>query len=189
MQIVNYDLVKDALIARQPVWDPEGKLTPAFFALEILGEFGELCNVIKKMRREALGIVGSRATEDDLRYELADVYMTLVNIGISAGIEADAETEKRAAKEFGEHVTDVDSALGTIGMCIGAIASAFLLNSAILDDVGDPPTIEAYAGAIVTVKHLAKLLDLNLRDCVVTKFNNSSQKLNLPVRLLFATKL
>jgi len=37
---------------RNKVWDPEAKLTPLFFAVELAGEVGEACNIVKKLERE-----------------------------------------------------------------------------------------------------------------------------------------
>jgi len=58
---------------RQKEWDAHRKLTSTFFAIELAGEVGEVCNVVKKLEREREGIPGSRATLADLAEELADV--------------------------------------------------------------------------------------------------------------------
>lgn len=70
-------LLAEANQKRNAIWDPENKLTPLFFALEHAGEVGELCNVIKKIQREKLGLPGSRVTRQHLIEELGDVLITL----------------------------------------------------------------------------------------------------------------
>lgn len=58
---------------RQREWDPENRVTLAYRGNELAGEVGELCNVLKKLERERLGIKGSRATKLQAEQELADV--------------------------------------------------------------------------------------------------------------------
>lgn len=69
-----------ACVARQAEWDPKSQLPLSFRGLEFAGEAGELCNVLKKLERERLGIKGSRATVDDLKEELADSIISAVLI-------------------------------------------------------------------------------------------------------------
>lgn len=68
-----FDRLSAANEHRNKFWDPENKLTPLFFAVELAGEAGEACNIVKKLEREALGLPGSRADVNDLIDELADV--------------------------------------------------------------------------------------------------------------------
>jgi len=69
-----------------------GGLKPSlsFMGNEMAGEVGEACNVIKKIEREWMGLPGSRATNDDLAMELADVIIT-VDL-IAARMNIDLET-------------------------------------------------------------------------------------------------
>lgn len=57
---------------------------------ELAGEVGELCNIVKKIERERLGIVGSRASIDNLADELADVVIVADLIAAIAGINLEA---------------------------------------------------------------------------------------------------
>lgn len=79
--------LKKASIARDKHWDPEGKLGPLFYATELGGECGEALNVVKKLEREALGIVGSRDTIEHLSEELADVIICTNNLANKYGID------------------------------------------------------------------------------------------------------
>lgn len=74
------DFLHDLAVANQNrnlEWDPEGKLTPLFFTAELAGEIGELCNVVKKLEREALGLRGSRASQGQLEEEFGDALVCL----------------------------------------------------------------------------------------------------------------
>jgi NTP pyrophosphatase (non-canonical NTP hydrolase) len=87
--------LRAANIARQKEWDRGDVITPAFRGLELAGEVGEACNVIKKLERERLGIKGSRATVRELAYELGDVVICADLIAMMYGIDlAQAVPEK-----------------------------------------------------------------------------------------------
>lgn len=58
--------------ARDKEWNPNNLLSLSFRGNELAGEIGEACNVIKKLERERLGLVGSRATLEQAGLELAD---------------------------------------------------------------------------------------------------------------------
>lgn len=76
----------EACRKRQLEWDPEGKLSLPFFALELAGEAGEAANLAKKLWREEVGIRGSRATKQDFASELADVVISAMNNAEKANI-------------------------------------------------------------------------------------------------------
>lgn len=71
------------------------KFSLSFRGCELAGEVGEACNILKKLEREAIGAVGSRATPDQLVEELADVIICVDLIAMEFGIDlADAITKK-----------------------------------------------------------------------------------------------
>lgn len=72
---------------RNKEWDPEDKLDLTFFGVELAGECGEACNIIKKIEREKLGLRGSRATVEMLAEELADIVIVASLCAISAGVD------------------------------------------------------------------------------------------------------
>lgn len=72
---------------RQKEWDPGNKIDLNFRGVELAGEVGELCNIIKKMTRERLGLRGSRATIDDAKEEIGDVAICLGLICNDLGID------------------------------------------------------------------------------------------------------
>lgn len=65
-------LLRHANILRDAEWNPKKLLSLSFRGNELAGEIGEACNVLKKLDRERIGLVGSRATTDQLAEELAD---------------------------------------------------------------------------------------------------------------------
>jgi hypothetical protein len=70
---------------RALLWDPDSKLDSSFHSNEFAGELAELaivCNVIKKLERERLGIKGSRDTVEHLGSELADVVICASKIAV-----------------------------------------------------------------------------------------------------------
>lgn len=89
MTVAFYDTLAEANKARDELWDPEHKITPLFRATEFAGEAGEICNVIKKLEREKMGLRGSRDTIEHLASELADGMICLSLIAMQYGIDLD----------------------------------------------------------------------------------------------------
>lgn len=86
----------EANVARDLVWNDTGQKLPlSFRGCELAGEAGEACNVIKKLEREALGIRGSRDTQEHLVEELCDVIICAYLIGMDIGINLDEEVAKK----------------------------------------------------------------------------------------------
>ena len=82
-----YDDLLEANKARQREWDKNSKIDLSYRGNELAGESGEVCNVIKKLERERLGIVGSRDTVEHLAEELADVIICVNLIALATGID------------------------------------------------------------------------------------------------------
>lgn len=86
----------------------------AYRGVELSGEVGEACNVIKKLERERHGWRGSRATREELAQELADVIIAAdliamdLNIDLGAAVHAkfDATSKKYGLKT--RMATDLD---------------------------------------------------------------------------------
>lgn len=76
--------------ARQVLWNKGGATNgPLYAATELAGEVGEVCNVVKKLEREARGLVGSRATLADLEDEIGDVLICVSLLALEYGIDPD----------------------------------------------------------------------------------------------------
>jgi len=74
---LTFEQLRAANVARNKEWDKDGKIGASFRGLELAGEVGELCNLVKKLERERMGIRGSRVSILDLAQELADVMICL----------------------------------------------------------------------------------------------------------------
>lgn len=72
---------------RDVQWDPDSVLNLSFRAVELAGETGELCNVVKKLERERLGLRGSRSNQQALREEIGDVLICLCLLANTADID------------------------------------------------------------------------------------------------------
>lgn len=72
-----FDYLRNANIERQREWDPENQITLEYRGNEFAGEAGEVCNEVKKLARERLGIRGSRTTKEALASEIADAIICL----------------------------------------------------------------------------------------------------------------
>lgn len=79
--------LRHANIRRDAEWDPSNTVTPAYRGVELAGEVGEACNIIKKLERARLGIVGSRSSETELAQELADVLICVDLIAMDYGLD------------------------------------------------------------------------------------------------------
>lgn len=86
-RIDQFDSLRQANIARNQIWDPEGKLTALFRSTEFGEEAGEVLGVVKKLECEAMGLRGSRKTLEDLAAEVGDAMITLDLLCMVYGID------------------------------------------------------------------------------------------------------
>lgn len=82
-----FTYLRNGNIERQKEWDPENKISLEYRGNEFAGEAGEVCNEVKKLARERLGIAGSRTTVEKLASEAADAVICLDLICMDAGID------------------------------------------------------------------------------------------------------
>lgn len=87
--------LRDANYVRQQEWDPTDAITIEYRGNELSGEVGELCNLIKKLARERLGLRGSRATKEQLAEELADVIICTDLIAMQLGISLEIAVKNK----------------------------------------------------------------------------------------------
>lgn len=85
-----FQFLRAANSARQTEWTGDVRVGLAFRGVELAGETGEACNIIKKLERERLGFVGSRGTVEQLADELADVVICADLAAMDAGIDLQA---------------------------------------------------------------------------------------------------
>lgn len=70
---------------RQREWDGHAK-NDDWRMNELMGETGEVCNVLKKLHRERAGVPGSRADKEMLADEIADIVICLDLFLMTKGI-------------------------------------------------------------------------------------------------------
>lgn len=83
------DKLREANITRQIEWQNGKDLTIEYRGNELAGEAGELCNLLKKVARERIGLRGTRANITDLKKEIGDVLVCLDLIANDLGLHLD----------------------------------------------------------------------------------------------------
>ena len=79
------DDLRAANVLRQMEYDPDKKYRLLHRSNELAGEVGEICNIVKKLEREQLGLVGSRSSYEDLDEEIADALISLDLLAMEVG--------------------------------------------------------------------------------------------------------
>jgi NTP pyrophosphatase (non-canonical NTP hydrolase) len=87
IKALTFEDLRFANTQRNKEWDPEGKIPALFRSTELAGEVGEVCNKVKKLEREALGLPGSKTTFYELASEIADAQITLDLLAMHYGID------------------------------------------------------------------------------------------------------
>jgi hypothetical protein len=102
-----YRTLRKANTARQREWDAKDQIDASYRSNEMMGEIGEAleravevilmavaggkaANIVKKLERERLGIVGARASKTELAKELADIAICNDLVAMKFGIDLDA---------------------------------------------------------------------------------------------------
>lgn len=95
-------------LARCVAWEGgELKWTAQDFGLALAGETGELCNVLKKLKRAEDGMIGNSETEKDLleeaRHEIADVFIYLDLLASRMGIDLESAIREKFNRTSEKH--------------------------------------------------------------------------------------
>ena len=171
--------LRDANVQRAIEWSNGGD-GGSFYAVELFGEAGEALNVVKKLERERLGMVGSRATVDDLAAELADVIICIDLLAIAYGL-----TPVQSIK-----VGDVRFPLTesiALGRCIGDVMSAvesLEIEETFYEEYRSQDVLwMALVNAQMFATLLARAYDIDLSAAVTAKFNSTSAKYGLTTKM------
>jgi len=162
--------LRDANAARQAEWDPAGQLRLAFTLIELGGEVGEALNLVKKLERERLGLMGSRATLGQLAEELADVVICADLAAMRLGAPAYNLGELRRPKGQPDPLIDA----GLMLFFAGRLTQSEAANDA--------------CGVVLAAQATAQCYDLDLGAAIVAKFNATSAKVGLKTRLDFSAE-
>lgn len=152
------------------------KVPMSFRINELIGEVGEMCNVLKKIESEAHGWKGSRVSPADLPNELADVVHCTLLIALDLRISPLVLLLQDNVR------VPLSNDLSRIGcafaVCVGRLA-----------EVGMKERVEVDA-ALGQLRMILALCDMlaeasgfDLQDAVVEKFNATSDKLGLECRM------
>lgn len=96
---MNLQKLRTANVERDVEWvSDDVKLSLTFRSTELAGEVGEACNIIKKIERERLGLVGSRASLEELAEELADIIICTDLIAMDLNIDLSEAVKKKFNK-------------------------------------------------------------------------------------------
>ena len=79
--------LREANLTRHEQWNAGVEpVSLSFLSNELAGETGELCNLIKKLERERMGLPGSRANIESVKEEMADVVISLDLLASQMGV-------------------------------------------------------------------------------------------------------
>ncbi len=169
---MNMTALHKANVARDKEWNPESTLDLDFWGIELAGEIGEACNVIKKIERERLGLRGSRATLQDLADELADGIICVDLIACHIGTLLNP-----GSLPF---MTVNGNSLTKLGNEMAAVAG--MINHIIVNN--DGAMISSMLCILVhRIEAIAETQGIDLDAAVRNKFNMTSEKYKLKTRM------
>lgn len=163
-----------ANIARGIEWEGSNdKCDLSFWGVELAGEVGEACNIIKKIERERLSLRGSRATMQDLADELADVIICVDLIACSR------KTQLNPGKL---PYMVVKSSLSVLGNKLAA--SSGMVNHIIADEKRNFTQLSSMLCIVIHhAEAIAQICKIDLDAAVMAKFNATSEKYGLKTRM------
>lgn len=165
-----FDALRDANAARQEQWDPSNKIDADWRMNELAGEVGEVCNVLKKLHRDRLGLPGSRATRDDLADELADVIICLDLTLMTGHYDTAKELDAAGILYSPTHAGH---------MLFSHVARLFTVLA-----FNDPREIAEAANRVYSyVRRIAAAEGVDLGLAVSNKFNFTTRKVGLSIFL------
>ncbi len=84
---LTFNVLREANRRRQQEWPGNEKASFEFRVIEVAGEYGELCEAIKKFLRAEYGIKGTSATKEDIAAEIGDLLVSLDLLADKLGID------------------------------------------------------------------------------------------------------
>lgn len=169
----SYPTLREANVARQLEWDPDNVVDLSWRCNELAGEAGEVCNILKKLHRERVGLKGSRAVKEDLAEELADVIICCDLVSMTAEIDPPGEGRFNGA-EFAS-LTDAGNALSAR---VGSV-------SALVFEPEKGSLLAKLRAVTMTVASIARAEGIDMPTAVAMKFNSTSHKVGLSTRLRY----
>lgn len=175
--------MRSANVVRHIEWSNGDGDGTEFYAVELFGEAGEALNVVKKLAREELGMVGSRASIDDLAEELADVVICVDLLAMAYKLPPAKQGYINAiAMDFRSTVgvgVSLGRAVGEVMGWVEEIEAAGVNGPAWPRDALTDALNEVVRFAAAIASHSG----IDLRAAVVAKFNKTSAKYGLLTRM------
>lgn len=173
-------MLREANVKRQAEWDPGSQIDLAYRGNELAGEVGEACNVLKKLHREMLGIVGSRAKMTDAVEEVSDVVICTDLIAMSIDIPIE---------EYQIDTVQPNVSLSVYGvrLCVAAGMLCRMIDSGM--DVVTPGSVyrrtigSTLTSVVFACRKISMAVGFDLYDAVRDKFNRTSEKYSLGTRI------
>lgn len=103
MSDLTFEQLARAVHDREPEWKKTDDVSLSFAGLELAGEVGELCNVLKKMERQRLGFVGGHVDYEAAADELGDVVICAMLVARKLGIDLSDATRRKFNKTSAKH--------------------------------------------------------------------------------------
>ena len=182
----NFQTLREANVARQAEWDPSDKVNLSWRCNELAGEAGEVCNVLKKLHREKVGLPGSRATKDQLAEELADTVICVDLVALTAGlgpVEPYYLDARDPRNQFDPATrTDRGNALAarTGAVCVSVFTIGASSNSGNRGELKNRLRLVQ-----LTVMAIAATEGIDLQIAVANKFNATTHKVGLTTFLRY----
>lgn len=187
----NYQTLREANVVRQAEWDPSGHAKDLFWRMnELAGETGELCNVLKKLYRERVGVPGSRATKDQLAEEAADVIICIDLLAIDAHIKAEHIQSLSRSTEANMNFMSLTQAGTSLAKFLGKVADQLdeydlTFRSTIPVPGSRDGMMSSLAILQAAVMRLCKQEGVDLMGAVAHKFNATTHKVGLSTFLRY----
>lgn len=180
--MTTYKKLREANEARQREWDSGNAISLMYRCNELAGEVGEVCNIIKKLERERLGIVGSRATVDELADELADVVICCDLLAMDGGFTLDWLGKSAVSARFKLNCgVRLAASCGRVCMVVEKLDAGYGVTKEMKMSIG---SLWLAAGSLwLAVRITAGTFGVDLDAAVIRKFNATSEKNGLLTRL------
>jgi len=180
---VNFEALRAANIARQQEWPGNDKADPAFRALEVADEVGEVMGAVKKWLRAQRDIAGTTLTLEDVADEIGDTYVSLDLFMLALSLPPLPGIMPGA---LGDEAKASDLALEAY-VSAGHIVDSFLNYDR--SDTNNQREARRFdvrddcLNLIIGIESLASYLGIHTNAAVVAKFNKTSEKYGMATRM------
>ena len=174
-----FSSLHEANVARDKEWNPGNKLSLYFRANELFGEGGELGNILKKLEREDLGLVGSRSERTAMVEEMADVVICCYLIALHTNIEMDRKIA--SSKPMEDDLSNYSRAGTMLANRIGSVCGFVEHHPEVRTSLDQILLADKLAAVVGLIYRLAEQNGIAIDRAIADKFNKTSVKRGLTV--------